>query len=61
MPQYRFKCKKCKFSFDEIVKNEQSVVKCPKCGGLVKRIITSANFIINGFSAENGYSKPKEK
>jgi len=61
MPVYSFKCVQCKHEFDEItIKAYWNDIRCRKCGGLVEKIMTSANFVIHGYSDANGYSKPKE-
>lgn len=61
MPVYSYDCTKCNHLFDEIKSvRDHTGVNCPKCGGKAKKIITYANFVIEGFSAENGYSRSKE-
>lgn len=50
MPTYWYRCQKCKHEFEEFQKITDSPVKeCPKCGGLVLRVITGgAGLIFKG-------------
>jgi putative FmdB family regulatory protein len=50
MPTYWYRCQKCKYEFEEMQKITDSPVKeCPKCGGLVMRVITGgAGLIFKG-------------
>jgi putative FmdB family regulatory protein len=50
MPTYWYRCQKCKHEFEEFQKISDSPVKrCPKCGGLVMRVITGgAGLIFKG-------------
>ncbi len=50
MPTYRYKCTKCEHEFEEFQSITASPITfCPKCDGLVKRVITGgAGFIFKG-------------
>lgn len=50
MPTYWYRCQKCKHEFEEFQKITDNPVKeCPKCGGLVLRVITGgAGLIFKG-------------
>ncbi len=50
MPTYWYRCQKCKYEFEEMQKITDNPVKeCPKCGGLVMRVITGgAGLIFKG-------------
>lgn len=44
MPLYDFQCADCQATFDELVRspNDESSVRCPKCGSsAVKRLLSS--------------------
>jgi putative FmdB family regulatory protein len=32
MPMYEFKCKQCGQQYEELVRNNEEKVSCPKCG-----------------------------
>lgn len=56
MPIYDYKCEKCDDVFEVFQKvNDESVKKC-KCGGKVKRLLSTASFrlIGDGFYAPTG-------
>jgi len=43
MPLYEYQCKKCKHRFEQIQKfSDEPVKKCPKCGGLVEKLISAS-------------------
>lgn len=50
MPTYEYRCESCGHNFDAFQKMSDPVLdKCPKCGGKVKRLISSgAGFIFKG-------------
>ncbi len=50
MPTYSYRCQACKHEFEEFQKiTDLPVKECPKCGGLVMRIITGgAGLIFKG-------------
>jgi putative FmdB family regulatory protein len=50
MPTYWYRCQKCKHEFEEFQKiSDPPVKKCPKCDGLVMRVITGgAGLIFRG-------------
>jgi putative FmdB family regulatory protein len=50
MPTYSYRCQSCKHEFEEFQKiTDLPVKECPKCGGLVMRIITGgAGLIFKG-------------
>ena len=48
MPTYEYKCLKCGvFDHDQKLA-DHSLTKCPKCGGHVKRLISSAGIVFKG-------------
>jgi len=59
MPIYEFKCKNCgnvesrRYPINSNIKK----ITCWKCKGNAIKIISSSNFIMNGYSEKNGYSK----
>ncbi len=50
MPTYSYRCQACKHEFEEFQKITDSPVReCPKCGGVVMRVITGgAGLIFKG-------------
>ena len=63
MPIYEYVCKKCKHGpFEKLVfgEEEEKAVRCPKCKGKVKQVLSPSNIEVHGYSADNGYSKKKE-
>ena len=50
MPTYSYRCQACKHEFEEFQKiTDLPVKECPKCGGLVMRVITGgAGLIFKG-------------
>ncbi len=60
MPLYEYTCpkKKCP-NFEQLVfgKDEEKAVRCPTCNGKVKKVMSVFNFEVNGFNADNGYTK----
>lgn len=61
MPIYEYQCEKCGYIFEEVNINKitKISVTCPNCEGMSKRILSTSNFIVNGYSYKNGYSKEK--
>lgn len=61
MPIYEYACKKCGYIFEKVNINKVTklTVKCPNCDDIAKRIMSSSNFVIKGYSEKNGYSKEK--
>ncbi len=62
MPIHEYACKKCKLTTEVITfrKDEEKDIRCPKCKGKVKKIMSTFNYEMNGFNEGNGYSKKKE-
>lgn len=63
MPIFEFQCKKCGYIFEEVEFKDLKKIytQCPNCKkGIAKKIISKSNFIINGYSYSNGYSKEKK-
>jgi putative FmdB family regulatory protein len=56
---YEFKCKKCNKVTEELVHLGTEQIKCPACGAPAYKIISTSNFIVNGYSAKNLYSSSK--
>jgi putative FmdB family regulatory protein len=50
MPTYEYRCQKCDHTFEAFQSmTEKPLRKCPKCGGAVKRLISSgAGLIFKG-------------
>jgi len=65
MPLYEFQCNVCGYIFEEI-HNKVDPTKissfCPRCkeenkNSIALKIISKSNFKVNGYNADNGYSK----
>ena len=65
MPMYEFECTQCGHEFEELMKfaKQARMVAsgeiwplCPKCCGRTKKVMSSSNFKLNGYSEANGYS-----
>ena len=42
MPLYEYKCSTCDFLLEVLQKvNEPQLKKCPKCGGLLKKVLSA--------------------
>ena len=55
MPVYEFKCQ-CGLVTERLVKIGVEEIKCPKCGGKAKRIISLCSFVLKGKGwAKDGY------
>jgi len=55
MPLFDFQCTKYAYhKFEELCKSDEVVI-CPECGYVAKKMISAANFKINGHSEANGY------
>jgi putative FmdB family regulatory protein len=50
MPTYEYECTKCKYKFEEFQKiTDKPLLKCPKCKGKLRRLITGgAGIILKG-------------
>jgi putative FmdB family regulatory protein len=47
MPTYEYECTKCKFKFEEFQKiTDKPLLKCPKCRGKLRRLISGGAGII---------------
>ncbi len=46
MPLYEYHCEKCGFSFEELVFHRDREMRCPKCKGKVKKIMSRFSFEI---------------
>ena len=65
MPIFEFQCIKCGYIFEEInLKTDPTKISshCPACekngtDSIATKIISRSSFIVNGYNAENGYSK----
>jgi len=56
---FEFQCEKCEAITEAIIRSGVEEIKCPKCDGLARKIISAPNFYIHGFNADNGYSHEK--
>jgi len=62
MPLYEFRCKKCNYLFEELLDTRNILaMECPKCKELAWKIISGSNFVVNGYNAQNNYSKKEKK
>lgn len=62
MPMYEFFCGECSHPFESIETLGTKVSLCPICRKEAKKVMSTSNFKINGYSEANGYSnKGKEK
>jgi len=66
MPYYSYECTACSKPYEDFVRLRFEDGKdltvhpfCPFCHAEGKKVITAANFKINGYSEKNGYSKNK--
>lgn len=58
MPIYEYQCLKCNNVFEKIVLTNDPKVICPKCeSNAIEKLLSSYQFKINGFRADNGYSR----
>jgi len=65
MPIFEFQCNKCGYIFEEVyLKTDPTKISshCPACQkngikSIGKKIMSQSSFRINGYNAENGYSK----
>ena len=60
MPIYEYKCDSCNHIFEKLVFKDEDNVLCEKCKKETHKVMSTANFEIKGFNAENGYSKKGE-
>lgn len=61
MPLYEFKCE-CGEEKEELVPIGTETIKCPKCKGTMKKIISRTNFILKGSGwAFDNYGLKKSK
>lgn len=66
MPTYEYLCSNCEYKFEEFQSiTAEPLEKCPKCGGSVRRLISSGNglifkgsgFYITDYKKSNNESK----
>ena len=43
MPLYEFECEKCKNTQEELIFSKEEKIRCDKCGGRLKKIISRPN------------------
>ena len=61
MPLYDLYCN-CGYVKEEVLKLDQEMPSCPKCGHQMRKAITGTTFILKGSGwAKDGYSKKSEK
>ena len=49
MPVYEYKCTRCDQQFEVMQKiNDAPLTVCSKCGGELKKLITSTSFVLKG-------------
>jgi len=47
MPTYEYRCKTCSYEFEEFQSiADKPLTKCPKCGGLVERLISGGGGLL---------------
>ncbi|MFH1892285.1 MAG: FmdB family zinc ribbon protein [Candidatus Zixiibacteriota bacterium] len=65
MPTYEYRCRTCAYEFEEFQSiADPALTKCPKCGGLIERLISGgggllfkgSGFYITDYRSE-GYKK----
>ena len=64
MPLYEYECEVCDNKFDSIesVVNRDNDQECPVCRFVkTHRVVSASNFIINGYSAANGYASKNNR
>ena len=65
MPIYEFECEECKRTVEHFVTSTEAktltFLECGKCGGRMKKLISAPNFKVEGYNADNSYSKEKPK
>ena len=60
MPLFPYECKKCEYEIERVTTvARRDKQRCLVCGGLMRRQLTKASFVINGYNADNRYSKNK--
>jgi putative FmdB family regulatory protein len=62
VPLYEYICPVCGNTIEEIkpMSRMDELPCCKKCVfEVMVRVISPSNFVINGYSEKNGYSKPK--
>jgi putative FmdB family regulatory protein len=59
MPTYQYRCQKCGWQFErEQSMKEKALKRCPKCRGVVQRVITGGEgFLFKGGSPTPTYTK----
>jgi len=59
LPIWEYQCKKCGYIFEQIQFKEIPKIgtTCPVCKDIARRILSSSNFKVKGYSAANNYSK----
>jgi len=67
MPTYDYRCTDCDHEFEVFQKiNEEPVKTCPKCGGVVRRLISGgagivfkgSGFYVNDYKSTSSSSSP---
>lgn len=63
MPIYEYGCQQCSHAFSKMQKiSDAPLRECPKCGGEVKKLISSTSFVLKGGGwYADGYSSCEEK
>ncbi|GAB4545518.1 MAG: hypothetical protein OHK0023_03940 [Anaerolineae bacterium] len=61
MPRYDYRCQVCSTVFEARHGFDDPAPCCPKCGGTVKRIITSTPRVLKGMAASVSSSATKEE
>jgi len=63
MPIREFECEDCGYITEYIMfhKSKLTSIKCKKCGGKAKLVISAPNFKVKGFNAKNRYSHTKDE
>jgi len=48
MPIYEYRCERCGYEVEELVKDSDEAVYCPKCGKQMTRKISVSTFVLKG-------------
>ena len=69
MPIYEYECQKCHKQHEVMQKiTEKPLLKCPACGGKLKKMISNTSFVLKGtgwyatdYASDKGKAKAKDR